>query len=275
MSVGVTHNPLRTTFALAVAFSLLGLSARAQAPSLVSKMADNEVAERQQGVHYSFTSEERSARTGGHLWKEGVVETDDGPLRRLLAVDGQALSAQAANLETNRIHQLAGDPDAFRREYAAHKDDELHATTLLVLLSKAFILTPDGEEAGCTRFKFRPDPNFQPGTYEERVGHAMVGTVSLQQPVNRLCYMQATIASPVEFGFGLFGKIAQGGGFRLKRQQIDGKDWKSSEIHVDISGRILLLKSLAQKQDTVRTNIRVIAPHVTLRQAESMLAQPN
>ena len=252
----------------ALCFSLM---ATAQSPSLVASMAANEVTARQQGIRYAFVSEERSVRTGGHLWRERVVETDDGPLRRLLSIDGQLLGAQAANAETERIHQLVGNPDAFRQENAAHKDDEEHGTRLLVLLPKAFILTNDGEENGCVRFKFRPDPAFQPSTYEERVAHAMVGTVSLKQPVNRLCQLQATIAEPVEFGFGFFGKVAQGGRFLLRRLQLNATDWKSAEIHVDISGRILLLKTLAQKQDTVRSDIRVVPPHLSLQQAANLL----
>lgn len=249
--------------------------ALAQTPAVVNSMAKNEVAARQQGTRFSYTAEERSVRTDGHLWREKVIETDDGPLRKLLAIDGQPLNASAVSAESARIGHLVDHPEDFRRQNAAHKDDEIHATNLLVLLSKAFILTPDGEENGCTRFKFRPDPAFQPNTYEERVGHAMIGTVSVRQPANRLCQMQAVIAEPVEFGFGLFGKIAQGGGFRLRRQQVTANDWKSAEIHVDISGRILLLKTLAQKQNTVRTNIHVIAPHLTLAQAASLLEQPN
>ena len=249
----------------------LSLSAAAQTTSLVASMAANEVAARQQGVRFAFVSEETSARTGGHLWRERVVETDDGALRRLVAVDGQPLTSQAAGAENNRLTRLVGDPDAFRQENAAHKDDEEHGTRLLVLLPRAFLLTSDGEQNGCTRFKFRPDPAFQPGTYEERVAHAMVGTVSLKQPENRLCQLEATIAEPVEFGFGFFGKVSQGGHFLLRRLQVNAANWKSAEIHVDIEGRILLLKTLAQKQDTLRTEIRVVPSHLSLQQALKLL----
>ena len=264
----------RLRVAVAVgSFLCSGLCALAETPAPITSMANNEVAARQQGVRYSYVSEERSVRTGGRLWKEQVVETDDGPLRRLVSIENQPLSASAAAAESARIRNLVDRPEVFRDENAAHKDDELHATNLLVLLAKAFILTPDGDDNGCTRYKFRPDPAYHPGTYEERVAHAMVGSVSLRQPMNRLCQMQATIAEPVEFGFGLFGKIAQGGNFRLTRQQVDARNWKSSEIHVNISGRILLLKTLAQQQDTTRTNIRVIPPHLTVAQAAALLNQ--
>ena len=59
--------------------------AEAQDPVLVSKMAANEAASYKGEIHYTYYSEEISSRTGGHRWREKVVETDDGPLRRLLA----------------------------------------------------------------------------------------------------------------------------------------------------------------------------------------------
>ena len=101
----------------------------------------------------------------------------------------------------------------------------------------------------------------------------MAGTVSIKQPDNRLCTLQATIIHPVEFGFGMLGHIDQGGSFSLARKQIDAKDWKSDRISVHISGRILLLKSLAQAQDTVRSEIRTVPQNLTLTQAAQLSRQ--
>jgi hypothetical protein len=98
----------------------------------------------------------------------------------------------------------------------------------------------------------------------------MVGTVSLKQPEDRLCTLDAKILHPVEFGFGMLGHIDQGGHFSLARKQIDATHWKSDHISVHISGRILMLKSLAQNQDAVRTQIRVVPQNLTLAQADQI-----
>src|ERR1700716_1732209 len=45
-------------------------------------------------LKYMYLSEERSERTGGHLWTERVVETAMGKVRLLLAEDGKPLSAE-------------------------------------------------------------------------------------------------------------------------------------------------------------------------------------
>ena len=256
-----------------LALVLLGTTAWPQQPTVVDKMAANEVAARQQRSQFSFVSEERSVRTGGHLWKENVVETRDGALRRLIAIDNKPLTPGEVAAEQHRIDYLVAHPDDFRRQNQAHKDDETRATQLMQMLSSAFVLTPNGEVNGCTRFTFQPKPEFRPSSYQERVAHEMAGTVSIKQPDNRLCTLQATIIHPVEFGFGMLGHIDQGGSFSLARRQIGAKDWKSDRISVHISGRILLLKSLAQDQDTVRSEIRTVPQNLTLTQAAQLIRQ--
>lgn len=256
-----------------VVLTLLATSASPQQSNPIDKMAANEVAARQQKQNFAYVSEERSDRTGGHLWRENVVETTDGPLRRLTAIDNRPLTAAEADAEQRRIDNLVSHPDEFRRLNQAHKDDETRATQLLQLLSGNFVLTPDGEVNGCLRFTFQPKPGFHPSSYQERVANEMEGTVSLKQPENRLCTLDATILHPVEFGFGVLGHIDQGGHFSLARQQIDSKNWKSDHISVHVSGRILMLKSLAQNLNVVRTGIRIVPQNLTLTQAAQISRQ--
>jgi hypothetical protein len=258
---------------VALILALLATAAWPQETSLIEKVAANEVAARKTRPHYFFVSEERSVRTGGHLWKENVVETSDGPLRRLIAIDNKPLTANEAAAEQRRIDTLVSHPDEFRRINQAHKDDEERATQLLQMLSSDFALTPDGEVNGCLRFNFQPKPEFRPSSYQERVAHEMVGTVSLKRPDDRLCTLDAKIIRPVEFGFGMLGHIDQGGHFRLTRKQVDAKNWKSDHITVHINGRILMLKSLAQDQETVRTDIRIVPQNLTLAQADQITRQ--
>ena len=249
---------------------LVSATAWAQDPTLVGKMASIEFGARGQDVHYKYLAEERSTRTGGHLWREKVVETDDGPLHRLVGIDGRGLTAAEAKAEADRIAGLVRDPAAFRAENQAHRGDETHAAQLLSLLPKAFLLTPAGQQDGCDRFTFRPNPAFKPSSYEERVAHAMVGTVSLREPMDRLCKLDATIGQPVVFGFGFLGRIEQGGAFQLERTPVDAEHWKSDRIVVHMQGKILLLKTLTRDQDVRRTEIALVPQRLTLAEAAQL-----
>ena len=81
--------------------------------AVVATMAANEVVAHKQETHFSYLSEERSPRTGGHLWREKVVEAQDGPLHRLLAIDGRSLSPGEVKAESDRIAGLVRDRRRF------------------------------------------------------------------------------------------------------------------------------------------------------------------
>ena len=242
-----------------------------QTPSqMVSTMAAREVAARNQDNAYSYLADEVSARTGGHRWTEKVVEIPDGSLRRLVAIDGRPLTSAEAKEEANRINDIVHHPDEFRRTGLAHKDDEARAQHLLEMLPRAFLITPAGEMDGCTQFAFRANPAFQPSSYEERIAAAMTGTVSMREAGSRLCGLQATIVHPVEFGFGLLGRIEQGGHFQLQRTPVDPVHWKTDRISVHMQGRILLMKTLTREQEVKRTEIHLLSAHMSLEQAAQL-----
>ena len=59
-------------------------------------------------LKYMYLSEERSERTGGHLWTERVVETPMGKVRLLLAEDGKPLSPERQAAEKAQIEEYCG-----------------------------------------------------------------------------------------------------------------------------------------------------------------------
>ena len=259
-------------FRAAPAFCLIAgcMTAVAQDVAAVTRMAENERAARVAKKRFSYLLQERSPRTGGHLWTERVVEVDDGPVRRLLRVDGQPLSREAARAEQQRLTDLANHPDTFRKLNASSAEDEAHLIGLLNTLPSQFLLTPAGTEGGCVRFNFRPDPAYQPTSMEQRVLHVMEGHVSLREPEDRLCSLDGLIARPVAFGFGLLGKINQGGTFSLERQPVVANDWKTVRMTVHLDGKILLMKSLTRDQEAIRSEIREIEQHLSLAQAVAL-----
>lgn len=247
-----------------VAFSM---GAWAQTSS-VARMAENE---RQARInlkqHFSFMLQERSPRTGGHLWLEHVIEVDDGKVSRLLKVDGVPLSPEAAAAEEKRLTTLAKDPAAFRAESAAIQGDEKHLISLLSALPSQFVLTPAGMSDGCVRYHFQPNAAYQPASMEEKVLHVMEGTVSIKEPEDRLCELQGRMVSPVSFGFGLLGKVNQGGTVQLERRPVSPETWKSVHMVVHMNGKILMMKSLTRDQDAIRTEINLVPQNLTLQQA--------
>jgi hypothetical protein len=162
------------------AIVLLGLLAGAvQAQSsdaarqIVDTMLQHEGDPAEHRLKYMYLSEERSDRTGGHLWRERVVETAVGKVRMLLAEDGKPLSPERMAAEKAKLADIAAHPDVFQRREQAMKNDEQHAEQMLALLHKAFLFDEPHTDGSDLRIGYRPDPAYQPKTMEEKVLHAM------------------------------------------------------------------------------------------------------
>src|SRR5258708_14168046 len=73
---------------------------------IVDTMLTHEGDPAEHRLKYMYLSEERSERTGGHLWLERVVETPMGKVRLLLAEDGKPLSAERQAAAKARLAEM-------------------------------------------------------------------------------------------------------------------------------------------------------------------------
>lgn len=238
--------------------------------AMVTAMVSAEKHARQQGTMFRYVSEERSARTGGHLWRENVVETPDGLLRRLVAEDGKPLPADRAAEEDHRIAGLAAHPTLLRLSSEDRHADEQRIGRLLDILPRAFFWKDDGSEGDCARIAFQPNPQFTPPGYDERIVHALAGTVLIDRSGDRLCGIEGHLVGRINFGFGLLGHLEPDSHFSVTRVPVTPQDWKSSRILVHFDGKILLLKSISRDEDARHMNAQPLPPNLTLAQAAEL-----
>jgi hypothetical protein len=249
--------------------------AQQQTPlQVVTAMVQNERQARQHPTFFRYTSVERSSRTDGHLWLENVVETPDGLLRRLIAEDGKPLSADRVAAEDRRIAALAADPSVLRAADADRRVDEARLVKLLGILPQAFLFTANGMRDDCVRIDFRPNPTFEPSSYDERVVHGMAGAIFIRMPAERLCAIEGHLTDRVTFGFGLLGHIDQGSHFSVIRVPVTPTDWKSSHIDVHVDGKVLLFKSISRDEDATHTGAEPLPPHLSLTEAAALTRPP-
>ncbi len=154
---------------------------------------------------YMYLSEERTDRTGGHLWTERVVETAMGKVRLLIAEDGKPLGMQQQAAEKAKLGDIAAHPEAFQRREQAMKNEEQHAEQMLALLHKAFLFDEPHADGGDVRIGYRPDPAYQPKTMEEKVLHAMSGAVLVDEHTMQLHRIEGRVPADVSLGYGIAG----------------------------------------------------------------------
>ena len=270
------------TMLLLIALLISGLPSIAQSTAVqsaseqltplqvVTAMVRNEKQARQHRTFFRYTSVERSERTGGHLWKENVVETPDGQLRRLVEEDGKPLTPDRTAEEDRHIAALVADPDALRDADADRRADEARLEKILDILPKVFLFNADGMQDDCVRIAFRPNPAFTPSSYDERIVHGLAGTILVRMPAERLCGIEGHLIDRVSFGFGILGHIEKDSRFRVTRTPVTATDWKSTRIEVHLDGKILLLKSISRDQDAHHSGAEPLPSHLSLAQAAAL-----
>lgn len=183
-----------------------------------------------------------------------VIETPNGDLRRLMALNGQPLTGKDEQNELDRMRAFVGNSDAQakKKKDAAHDGDQ--ARELLTMLPNAFLWSVVSQNPAEIFLHFRPDPAFRPPDLQSRVLGTMAGDLVIARDGNRIQTLRGTLTSDVKFGLGVFGKLDQGGTFDVERRQISPAHWQITETRVHIGGRALLFKTIGQQEDEIKSD---------------------
>jgi hypothetical protein len=210
----------------------------------------------------NITSEENAVYT--------TIETPQGTLRRLIELNGHALSPQAAAAETHRINNYVHDSSAQAKARKASVHDDAQATEMTKMLPDAFIWTRGGENGDLLTLNFRPNPDFSPPDMEARVMGIMAGQMIVSKESHRIRTLRGALTDDVLIGFGILGKLNRGGTFDIERRMVGDGRWQITETHVHIGGHALLFHNIGQQEDDVKTEWKPSTAH-TLQEAEQQL----
>lgn len=202
-----------------------------------------------------------------------VVQTDSGSVKRLVSRDGKPLSADEQRQEDDRLNQLVHDESKLAKQHKDSKADDKSARELLQMLPEAFTWTSEGSSGQSIRLHFEPNPAFHPPTLQSRVLAAMNGVMVVDKKQHRIITLSGRLTQDVTFGFGLFGRMMQGGTFRVERRELAPGLWQITETHVHIDGKALLFKSIGQQQDEIQTDYTPV-PHGTTLEQAVVLSRP-
>jgi len=255
-----------------------GSSAWAQSTpkDVIASMVAHENDAEKHRERYEYVSEERSERTGGHLWRERVAETSVGKVRYLVAVDGQPLTGDTLAAERARLAEIAAHPEAFARREQALKNDEQHAKEMLDMLPKAFLFENPRQEGSYLRVDFKPNPTYAPQSMEERILHAMVGSVVVETGKMRLRELDGRLPEDVNIAFGLVATIKAGSHFSTTREPVYtgpvyGTEWKTQSLDTDVTGRAIFFKAIGKKENAEHSDFKLLPPEISVAQAVALV----
>lgn len=236
---------------------------------LVREVVYNELHDHQRHGYWRYWIEqhiEKQARL------EEQVETADGPVNRTVESGGRPLDGEAEHQEQERLHRLMTSQPEQAKLRQAYAEDEKRIGRIVALLPDAFLYDYDGEENGCYRLRFRPNPEYPPHTVEARIFHAMTGELWIDARSKRMARLDGQLQENVDFGYGILGRLYKGGWFRLERTQVSTTDWKTQRLEIHMNGRALLFKTIARETSEVRGGFAPVPAGLTLAQGLDMLA---
>lgn len=202
-----------------------------------------------------------------------TIETRQGTLRRLIALNGQPLSPAAASAETQRIDSYVHDPSAQAKARKNSAHDGAQATELLNMLPDAFLWSTVSETPELITLSFRPNPSFSPPDMQSRVMGAMTGELIIARNGNRIRTLRGQLSYNVLLGFGLLAKMYKGGTFDVERRLVGEDHWQITETHVHIGGHALLFHSIGQQEDEVKTDWKPSVDNTLDQAARTLNAQ--
>lgn len=238
---------------------------------LVTDVIYNELHDRECDSFWQY----KSVRIAGaeNLVRE-QIETQQGPLYRVIEDHGAPLDAEKRNRESQRLDQLVEKPGAMERIRREHEEDEARMTKVMEMLPKAFLFSYEGPTEGDqVRISFKPNPDFVPTNYEARIVHALGGELVVNQRLKRLVEMNGRLIEKVDFGYGLLGHVEQGGTFEVRREQVSESRWKTDLVEVHVRGKILLFKDVTKDQRESRSDFHPVPHDISLTDAKQLLDQ--
>ncbi|MEO6911591.1 MAG: hypothetical protein ABI158_11790 [Edaphobacter sp.] len=252
---------------LALVLLFAASSLRAQDPTQIVQTAVNTEIDASRNDHslWRYRDDQRTGRKVSI-----VVQTAEGSVKRLIEKNGVPLTSAEASAEDTRIQSFVRDPEKLAKQKKDGESDDKNAAELLNMLPKAFLWKIVNANGDSVTLSFIPNPGFNPPDMQSRVLSAMAGDLVVDKKQHRIKTISGKLTRDVTFGWGLLGRLKQGGTFRVERRELKPGLWQINETHVHIAGKALLFKNIGQQQDEVQTDFTQVPAATTLEQAAEM-----
>jgi hypothetical protein len=206
-----------------------------------------------------------------------IIETSDGDVARLVAINGLPLSTEANQAELDRLNILATHPAIQEHRHQREQKDVARVNRLMRLLPDAFLYRFEGmvDCAGgpCYRLTFTPNPHFAPPDLEASIFRGLAGEVWIDQAQERLTRLDAHFIETVDFGWGMLGKLEKGGTILLEQADVGGHDWELTALKLNLRGKALMVKSLSIQIAEQADHFSPVPPGADYRKAIHLLLE--
>jgi len=249
---------------------------------------DNDVARDPVALVRRASQNELKASNGNHPYRyvlhkiddnkittKEIIETKDGDVARLIAVNDKPLASDAQQTEINRLNNLAAHPELQAHRHKREQEDSNRANEMIRLLPDAFLYKfegmVDGPNGPCYRLSFHPNPNFDPPDREAQVYAGMAGELWIDKAQERMVRLDAHLIADVEFGWGILGRLYKGGSILVEQADVGEHHWETTHMKLSLTGKALLIKSISFQTTEDALRFEPVPPEMGYQNAIKML----
>ena len=238
-------------------------------PGLVQRALSNEVAAAQDAGHpMRYLLRKSSPRL---TTTKDMIETRDGMVAMLVAVNDRPLSLPEQAREQDRLNALLADPGKQEHRKQAEDTDAARAMEVLRALPTAFLYRYAGPGPGTLeRYAFRPNPRFSPPNLETQVLTEMSGEIWIDPSQARVARLQGAVEQDVDFGWGILGRLYKGGWITIDQADVGRGQWRIVKFQMAMSARVLIKTRVFETTET-ESRFAPVPPALGLRNAIALL----
>ncbi len=207
-----------------------------------------------------------------------IVETKDGDVAHLIAINDNPLSDQDRQNEETRLQGLLSDPSQQRHRMEREQSDSQRARKIIRALPDAFLYSYGGivdtPQGPSYRMTFQPNPNFDPQDLEAQALKGMAGELWIDAAQQRVTRLQCKRIKDVDYGFGILGKLDQGGTLLLEQADIGNHQWRTTHMVLVMDARFLI-KTVKLDTTLDLSQFSPVAAGLSYQQAIQLLESQN
>jgi hypothetical protein len=208
-----------------------------------------------------------------------IVETREGFVARLVAINDRPLSQAEEQKEQARLDTLLSDPSRQHHRKQSEDSDAGIILKLLRMLPQAFLYeyagrgqvsSASGRATPVEKFSFRPNPRFNPPDLETQALTAMKGEIWIDPGWERVARLEGHLQQDTNYGWGILGKLDKGGWLVIEQAAAGGGQWRIARFQMKMNLRILFKN---KDFDTTQqmTGYAPVPANLDYRQAIQML----
>ncbi|HZQ43201.1 MAG TPA: hypothetical protein VFA99_08105 [Acidobacteriaceae bacterium] len=203
-----------------------------------------------------------------------VIESAQGNVARLVQRNGKPITAAEDAAERERLNSILASPGEFLKHQQREGAGKNYALQVIKLMPSAtlYSYTPgQPQPAGATSpqvvIDFRPDPAFHPPTMVSELLTGLQGRVWIDARTGTMTRMEANITRPVNFGWGIVGRVYPGGRLEFEQTFVDGKRWAYSHLDENVTVREMMLRTVNDKSRMTAWNFQLLPAPISYQDA--------